>query len=89
MNSNLTDEFFDVWCDSEWHIILILLEQWIILHLLFLCFSTLLRQLRHSEDVSLDFLERMLAILNILLSVRAWIRKCMLQIGLGEIDSSC
>ena len=89
MNSNLTDELFDVWCDSEWHIILILFELWIILHLLFLWFSILLRQLRHSKNVGLDFLERMLAILNILLSIRTWIRKCMLQIGLGEIDSSC
>ena len=70
MDSYFTDEFFDVWCDTEWNIVFILLHLRVYLHLFLLRFSILRRQLWDFENISLDFFERMLTVFDVLLS--AW-----------------
>ena len=70
MDSYFTDELFDVWCDTEWNIVLILLKLRVHLHLLLLRFSIRKRQLWDFENISLDLFKGMLTVFDVLLS--AW-----------------
>ena len=71
MNSYFTNEFFDVWCNTERNIVFILLKLRVRLHLFLLRFCILKRQLWDFENISLNLFERMLTVLDVLLSTWA------------------